>query len=93
MWPAKQEWGLWQASEPAPNGDYLTDRLVLAAPRPQVAPIFSRHEWTEGMVEMGESRTPRPEPFGRDHYERVRSFSSTVGARIGTLTVGPVTCL
>jgi hypothetical protein len=49
-------------------------------------------KWQE-LVEMGESRTPRPEPFGRDHYERVRSFSSTVGARIGTLTVGPVTCL
>ena len=26
------------------------------------------------MVEMGESRTPRPEPFARDHYERVRWF-------------------
>ena len=24
------------------------------------------------MVEMGESRTPRPEPFAGDHYERVR---------------------
>jgi hypothetical protein len=26
----------------------------------------------EGMVEMGESRTPRPETFAGDHYERVR---------------------
>ena len=26
------------------------------------------------MVEMGESRTPRPEPFVGDHYERVRWF-------------------
>ena len=24
------------------------------------------------MVEMGESRTPRPETFSGDHYERVR---------------------
>jgi hypothetical protein len=24
------------------------------------------------LVEMGESRTPRPEPFARTHYERVR---------------------
>jgi hypothetical protein len=24
------------------------------------------------MVEMGESRTPRPEAFSGDHYERVR---------------------
>ncbi len=28
--------------------------------------------WAEGVVEMGESRTPRPEPVTRDHYERVR---------------------
>jgi len=49
-------------------------------------------KWQE-LVEMGESRTPRPEPFGRDHYERVRSFSSTSRARIGTLPGGPVTCL
>ena len=26
------------------------------------------------LVEMGESRTPRPEPFAGDHYERVRWF-------------------
>jgi hypothetical protein len=26
------------------------------------------------VVEMGESRTPRPEPFAGDHYERVRWF-------------------
>jgi hypothetical protein len=26
----------------------------------------------EVLVEMGESRTPRPEPFAGDHYERVR---------------------
>ena len=38
---------------------------------------------------MGESRTPRPEPFGSNHYERVRSFSSTIQAGIGTLPVGP----
>jgi hypothetical protein len=37
------------------------------------------------VVEMGESRTPRPEPFASSHYERVRSFSSTPGPRIGTL--------
>ena len=28
----------------------------------------------EVLVEMGESRTPRPEPFAGDHYERVRCF-------------------
>jgi hypothetical protein len=28
------------------------------------------------VVEMGESRTPRPEPFDGSHYERVRSLSS-----------------
>ena len=27
-----------------------------------------------GLVEMGESRTPRPEPAAEDHYERVRCF-------------------
>jgi hypothetical protein len=31
------------------------------------------------LVEMGESRTPRPEPFAWNHYERVRWFSSTGG--------------
>jgi hypothetical protein len=45
------------------------------------------------MVEMGESRTPRPEPFAGVHYERFRSFSSTPGPKIGTLPRGPVTCL
>ena len=29
---------------------------------------------TDRLVEMGESRTPRPEPFLGDHYERVRWF-------------------
>ena len=29
---------------------------------------------SELLVEMGESRTPRPEPFAGDHYERVRWF-------------------
>jgi hypothetical protein len=28
----------------------------------------------KGVVEMGESRTPRPEPIAGDHYERVRWF-------------------
>ena len=28
---------------------------------------------------MGESRTPRPEPFDGSHYERVRSLSSISG--------------
>ena len=28
----------------------------------------------EEVVEMGESRTPRPEPFAGIHYECVRSF-------------------
>ena len=53
--------------------------------------------WTdqmnEPMVEMGESRTPRPGPFAGDHYERVRSFSSTEGTRIGTLPFSPAACL
>jgi hypothetical protein len=57
-----------------------------------VGAVTASDRWQE-LVEMGESRTPRPEPFGRDLYERVRSFSSTVGAGIGTLPVGPVTCL
>ena len=41
---------------------------------------FERGGWTashadaEMVVEMGESRTPRPEPFAGDHYERVRWF-------------------
>ncbi len=37
---------------------------------------FAAHRETAGhrssLVEMGESRTPRPEPFAGDHYERVR---------------------
>ncbi len=30
--------------------------------------------WIDRLVEMGESRTPRPEPFAGNHYERVRWF-------------------
>jgi hypothetical protein len=32
----------------------------------------SPHHEHGRVVEMGESRTPRPEPFARTHYERVR---------------------
>src|SRR3954471_19523420 len=35
----------------------------------------TRHTARQGnLVEMGESRTPRPEPFTGNHYERVRWF-------------------
>ena len=40
-------------------------RAATAAPAPRRA---------RRLVEMGESRTPRPEPFSGDHYERVRWF-------------------
>ena len=39
----------------------LTDRRRLSA-----------RTWR--LVEMGESRTPRPEPFAETHYERIRCF-------------------
>jgi len=47
---------------------------------------------TGGVVEMGESRTPRPEPFAWIHYERVRCFSSAGRPPIGRLPSGPFTC-
>src|SRR5207247_219221 len=43
--------------------------------------------WRWGRVEL-----PVQNPSPVTSYERVRSFSSTTGARIGTLTRGPVTC-
>ena len=47
-----------------------------APPRPLPADDDDERGGMRRLVEMGESRTPRPEPFARTHYERVRCFSS-----------------
>ena len=46
-----------------------SDRALATHPRDRHGPGC---EEGKEMVEMGESRTPRPEPFSGDHYERVR---------------------
>jgi len=45
--------------------------LAFRCPAPPPLPS-SRGDQGKEMVEMGESRTPRPETFAGDHYERVR---------------------
>jgi hypothetical protein len=51
---------------------------IVAATLPLVGPLTDLDDETrfeeDRLVEMGESRTPRPEPFAGDHYERVRWF-------------------
>ena len=77
------------AGWPKPTRPHLTRRCATnACPSGSGVSAHSGH-----VVEMGESRTPRPESFAGDHYERVRSFSSTARPRIGTLPGGPVTRL
>jgi hypothetical protein len=53
-------------------------RAAESGARSGMAPARERrhvgHGKAEEVVEMGESRTPRPRPLTRDHYERVRCF-------------------
>jgi len=44
------------------------------------------------VVEMGESRTPRPKPVTRDHYERVRCLISTDPPPSAGAMIGPAAC-
>ncbi len=56
----------------------LLRKLLLSAPFRELDPAAERRHPSQPrtadaeLVEMGESRTPRPRPFARDHYERVR---------------------
>jgi len=44
------------------------------------------------VVEMGESRTPRPKPVTRTHYERVRCLISTDPPPSAGAMIGPAAC-
>jgi hypothetical protein len=64
-----------QRADPEPFSRYQTiyDARLQESDRPRSSPSSSQSRASERrLVEMGESRTPRPEPFAGDHYERVR---------------------
>ena len=66
-------------------------RLECAAPR-NVGPVRVGAASAAEVVEMGESRTPRPKPVTRTHYERVRCLISTGPPPSAGALTGPAPC-